>query len=259
MNKKNVLLTTILSVALVPGTADMAEAALMAVTTIDDFTVTQQVSKTGMGALTASSLNISSPLFGATTRRRITGNLTGGTGTVTVDVNQSFLGGFSTANGPGVSSKITTTYSTPPSSTTITPLVDFTQGTADRILIDILFNDFTMDVVLNVRDNDGTTGKFTLITPGSINTPTFYSALYSGFTATGGSTAGIDFTQISRFSFETNSRPGVPAADISFGLVATAKEIPDPPQDTPEPTTMLGLLAVAGAASAFRRKEYEAK
>lgn len=259
MNKKDVLLTTVLSVALVPVTASMAEAALMAVTTMDDFTVTQQVSKMGPGALTPSTLNISSPLFGATTQRRITGSLTGGTGTVTVDVNQSFLGGFSTANGPGVSSRITTTYSTPPSNTVINPPVDFTQGTADRILLDILFNDFTMDVVLNVRDNDGTNGKFTLTTPGSIFSPTLYSALYSGFTATGGTTAGIDFTQIRRFSFETNSVSGVPAADISFGLVATAKEIPDPPQDTPEPTTMLGLLAVAGAASAFRKKNAQAK
>lgn len=229
--------------------ASSAHAASIVVQTIDPFDVDQNVANVG-ASIGPNGVVINSTLLGNNVTRTISGNITLGStagGSVTVDVNQSQASAFAVSNGPGRRSNISTVY------TNLTTPVDFTvSGVADRIMLSIVENDTPMTIRFNFTDADGTTGFLTTTSPGTAGTPAIQSILYSSATSSGGTTPGLNFANITAFSFETNANLNN-SSDIIMDFVSVGREMP---ASTPEPATILGLLAFAGlGGSTLKKKE----
>lgn len=184
--------------------------------------------------------------------RIIDGQITAGStalaNSVVADSNISELGSFSVANGPNRQSEISVFYEPE------VPLniLDLTvNGQADRLIVNVTANDLPMDLIFNFTDGFGfSSNSIGIITPGNItaDNPTMLTVLFSEFPQ-------IDFSFITEFSFEVNTRSQFPAADITFDFFAVGAETPPPPTTTPEPKTVLGLIAVGGFGLVSGRRQ----
>ena len=94
-------------------------------------------------------------------------------------------------------------------------------------------------------------GEISVETPGDITSsnPTTLTVLFSELPI-------LEFGAITQFSFDVETQSEFPAADITFESFAVGAEItPPPPTTTPEPGTILGLMAVGGLGLVSRRRQ----
>lgn len=172
---------------------------------------------------------------------------------VQADSNRSQLGSFSVANGSGRESRITVSYDSPiedPMGGGFN-IIDFTAGgVADRLIINVTDNDSPMDLTFNFIDFFGGMGEISVETPGDITSsnPTTLTVLFSELPI-------LEFGAITQFSFDVETQSEFPAADITFESFSVGAEITPTTTTTPEPGTILGLMAVSGLGLVSRRRQ----
>lgn len=258
MNKKNVLLTTVLSVTLVPVTAGMAEAAI--VQSIDPLSAAQTVTRNQQSGTTTNNLAnltgtiFSSNLLNTNITRRLSLQKQGGVGPGTANIpTVNFGAGLDFSNNAGVNSKLTVQYRGTLASGKFNP-IDFTVGgLADRVSLGIILNDVALgqstqfSVTLGSGSNIVTQSILSNVDYNDANNPLPIEFLFSSF-------AGINPAAINTFSIMIDPPEN---GDVSLKFLGVGDDKPF--TTTPEPAAMLGLLAVAGAASTFRKKNAQAK
>ncbi|MDJ0731883.1 MAG: PEP-CTERM sorting domain-containing protein [Crocosphaera sp.] len=195
------------------------------------------------------------PLFPL--QRIIEGEITAGStalpGSVQADSNISVPGSFSVGNDPNRESEISVFYTSPiPDLPEEFNIIDFTVGgEADRLIVNVTANDLPMFIDFMFRDIFGGFGFVSLETPGGItaSNPTTLIALFSE-----AEFFGIDFSAITQFSFDVSTQSDFPAADITFDFFSVGTEITTV-TTTPEPGTILSLMAVSGLGLVSRRRQ----
>lgn len=228
MKTLKILASVAIATSIVPLVTEVAEAAL--IKTIDPLTDFQLADQTAV-----TSTNITSQLLGGVTR------------SIDVDavkqppnspfpLNSSAAiagGNLAFSNGVDTNGIVTVDYGS------FGP-VDFTMGGADSIIIG-----------LTSADLAGTAIKVTIngisVTQGPLGVAPPVMDLEFDFDAF----AGLDETAVTSFRIMVDP---VTAGDVTINLLGTSGTTPPPP--TPEPATMLGLLAVAGfGASTLKKKQ----
>lgn len=253
MNHKNILLTTALSAALVPLAAGVAEAAI--IQAIDPLTSPQTVIRTQPSGTTVNNLArlpgtiFANNVLNTNITRRVSLQKQGGRGPGEADIPTANFGpGLDFSNNAGVNSKLTVDYRGTLAGGKFRP-VDFTVGgLADRVSLGIILNDVALGQSTNfsVTLGSGTTTVTKTFSSDidydNPNRPLPIDFLFSDFT-------GINATQINAFSIMIDPPAN---GDVSLKFLGVGdNRVPS----TPEPTAMLGLLAVAGAATAMRNKK----
>lgn len=255
MNKKNVLLTTVLSAGLVPMAAGMAEAAI--VQAIDPLTATQTVTRTQGSGTTVSNLAnlpgtiLSNNPLNTNVTRRLSLLKQSGVGPGTANIPTANFGpGLDFSNNAGVNSRLTLEYRGTLAGGRFRP-VDFTVGgLADRITLGIILNDVALGENTNFSVTLGSgTSTFTKAFLSNVdysnpNNPLPIDFLFSDFT-------GINAAAINSFSITIDPPAN---GDVSLKFLGVGNAM-----TTPEPTALLGLLAVAGATVTMRKKQLQSK
>lgn len=222
------LSATALTATLIPLIAGNVQAAnFVTVNTIDPFTVSQ--SATGSlssfddpDVFLSSPATISGSFLGGGTDRTFAYQFLSGPGTSTVTTGG---GSFNITNGAGISSLTNISYTD-----FFSP--NLTNGEADRFLFTI--NNATAGGTVTITLNGGSLGSAEAVTVNytATSTPVHLNILFSEF--------GSSLVGLNNFIFEIQS-----TGSVSFGPIFTAREgVTPPPVGTPEPATVLGLLAV---------------
>lgn len=253
MNKRNVLLTTVLSVALVPGAAGIAEAAI--VQAIDPLSATQSVTRNANSGTTNNDLAVSGTIFGNNITRRLSLLKQSGNGPGAVNIPTANFGpGLDFSNNAGVNSRLTVQYRGTLPGQKFAPVDLTVGGLADRVSLGIILNDVPLNAAttFSVTLGSGTSTPVTQNITSNIDyddptNPLPIEFLFSSF-------AGINPAAINTFSIIIDPPAN---GDVSLTFLGVGNDAPL--ATTPEPATMLGLLAVAGAASVFRKKNAQAK
>jgi PEP-CTERM motif len=273
--------TTALAIATIPGMANAASASGL-VRWVDPFTVFQGVYVIGTpSTLDLSSATISSPLLGSAVTRTITVEKTAGDfvqplmAAVNAQANQ-----FVFNNAMGVAGNARVSYGT------FTPK-DFTSGgqmDSIRLGIDTLAltnlggTPGNVTFQFNFTDSDGTIGTLSRNFNSAVSATDFLLS-FDDATESGGNGV-LNFTEITAFSFQT-AVSGNAIVQSAFKPIAIASSnaplvfpplppssgfsrdsfagivIPSPPDtssaSTPEPSTVLGLLALGTFGIVSRR------
>lgn len=247
MNKTNVLLTTVLSVALVPGTAGMAEAAI--IQAIDPLSTAQTTTRNSASGTSNTNLSVGGTIFGSSINRRVSLTKQGGTGEGEAKIpTTNFGAGIEVNNNSGVNSSVTIRYSSTPTNLTFAPVDLTVGGLADRVSLGIILNEVggTATTNFSVAIN-GVTFSQALGFKDSTDPVLPLDFLFSSF-------VGVDPTQVTSFSVVLD--PPV-NGDIAVAFLGVGNAMTPP--TTPEPATMLGLLAVVGATATMRKKNKQVK
>ncbi|GFE70001.1 PEP-CTERM sorting domain-containing protein [Chroococcus sp. FPU101] len=227
MKTLKTLASVAIAATIVPLVAGVAEAAL--IKTIDPLSNFQLADQTAV-----TSTGISSQLLGGVSRSLdVDAVKQPSTSPFPLSSQVAIAGGeLAFSNGVGTNGIVTVDYGT------FAP-VDFTMGGADSIIVG-----------LTSADLAGTTIKVTIngisVTQGPVGVAPPVMDLEFDFDAF----TGLDETAVTSFNIMIDP---VTAGDVTINLLGTSGT-PTPPT-TPEPATMLGLLAVAGfGASALKKK-----
>lgn len=230
------LSVTALTATLIPLIAGNAHAAnFTTVNTIDPFTASQ--SETGSGFpgdfFLSPTESISGSFLGGGTDRTFGYEFLSGTGTSTVTTGG---GSFNIANGTGIGSNTNIAY------------IDFsspnlTNGGADRFLFTV--NNATAAGTITLTLNGGSLSSAEAFSVSyaatNTNTPIYLDILFSEF--------GTSLSGLTDFVVDIQS-----TGTVSFGPIVTAREgVTPPPVGTPEPATVLGLLAVGILGTMFKQ------
>jgi hypothetical protein len=229
MKTWQVLSSTALTATLIPLMVGNAQAATFeTINVIDPFTVSQ--SETGtfesidedFDIFLSPPATISNSFLGSGTDRTFGYQFLSGTGTSTVT---SGGGSFQILNGAGITSDTNIDYDVP-----LSP--NFTNGGADRFLFTI--NNATANGTIKLSLNGGSLSgvESATVSYSATNTPIHLDILFSEF--------GPSLVGLTDFIVDIQS-----SGSVSLGPIVTAREgVTPPPVGTPEPATVLGLLAV---------------
>ncbi|GFE69903.1 PEP-CTERM sorting domain-containing protein [Chroococcus sp. FPU101] len=249
MNKKNVLLTTVLSAALLPTAAGLAEAAI--IQTIDPLSTAQTTRRTQPNGTATTSASVPGTIFSAgNITRRLSVTKQGGRGLgETIIPTTNFGAGIEVNNISGVNSLVTISYGNPAANPTFAPVDLTVGGLADRVSLGIILNEVggTAVTPFSVTINGITVSK-SLGFKDSTDPVLPLDFLFSDFTAINSA-----FNPTAVTSFKLVLDP--PAnGDIAISFLGVGNAM-----TTPEPTALLGLLAVAGATATMRKKQLHSK
>ncbi|PSF37462.1 hypothetical protein C7H19_09840 [Aphanothece hegewaldii CCALA 016] len=249
MNQKNVLLSTVLSMPLVFGATEIAQAAI--VQAIDPLTAVQTVTRNAnTPGPTNNDLNVSGgTIFGNNITRRLSMLKQSGTGPGGAEIpTANFGAGLDYSNNAGVNSKLTVAYRGTLPSAKFAPIDLTVGGLADRVALGVILNDVALgqSTTFSVTLGSGTTVVTKNISSNvdfddPLN-PLPIEFLFSTFT-------GVNPAAINTFSIMIDPPAN---GDVSLKFLGVANNQPYPV--VPEPASILGLLAVAGAASTVRKK-----
>jgi hypothetical protein len=118
--------------------------------------------------------------------------------------------------------------------------INFTVNGADRFLVNVTSNDLVTNAATLIVNGVTFSGN----PPVAPNLPATLELPFSAF-------PGVDFTQVTSLVLELNP---FNEGDMALSFFAVGADI-QPPTGTPEPTTMLGLLAVGAMGFASRRRQ----
>jgi hypothetical protein len=218
------LSVTALTATLIPLIAGNAHAAnFTTVNTIDPFTTSQsETGNSGDFVFLSSTESISGSFLGGGTDRTFGYEFLSGTGTSTVTTGS---GSFQILNGAGIGSNTNITYngfSSP----------NLSSGGADRFLFTV--NNATVGgtITLTLGGGSLSSAEAFSVSYAATGTPIHLGILFSEF--------GPSLSGLTDFVVDIES-----TGTVSFGPIVTAREgVTPPPVGTPEPATVLGLLAV---------------
>jgi len=220
------LLLSAVSLGLIPVAAVNA----LTVNVIDDLTTTQAAIYPTPLSSTVAIAEDDSTVFGTIDRNL---DLTVQNNPVTpiiqgnIPLSGSGNPGLSFSNGDGTDGLLTLSYD-------ITSPTDFTQGGADRISIGLVSSDlFGAAITVILNGVDETVGPLDVAPPTQV-----LDFLFSSF-------AGVDLTAIDSFSIILDP---IEAGDMSISVLETRGNT-----TTPEPSTILGLLAVGLTGRVLRK------
>lgn len=230
MNKKFLLPLAVVG-SLLAGTSVQAATVISAV---DPLNQTQQASLIGGSLTPAPNVVVSGGLLSGVTR------------SLTLEIIQD-NGNFSVARVPASGSTPGFSLSNDVEQNTDAILdygtfapINFTVSGADRFLVNVTSN----DLITNVATLTVNGVTFSGNPPVAPNLPATIELPFSAF-------PGVDFTQVTSLLLELNP---FNEGDMALNLFAVGADVV-PPTGTPEPTTMLGLLAVGAMGFASRRRQ----
>lgn len=251
MNPTKTVITTVLATALVPWIASDAQSAI--VRAIDPLSTVQSVGRQTPGTTTNNKPNLSGTIFSnnalnTNITRRIILQQTSGQGQSLFVIPDPNLGaGISFSNNTNVNTAATIQYRGTLSGGKFSPVDLTVGGLADRVTVGIILNDLPLGQSTTFRLTLGsgtTTSTNTVVFNLDYNKPNRPFPVEFPFDTF----TGIVPTAINSFSLAID-----PPANGDVGIkilgVSDAARI----QTTPEPTTILGLLTVAGIASTLGR------
>lgn len=211
--------------------------------TLDSFNVTQTVNTSSVTTNSNTVNDVGNSFVGdrRTVTIQQTGQTIGGAG-FQVGINSPQPSLFNLIDNTGAQGNVMVEYFGATGTAPFAP-VDFTDGGMSNAFgFDVLGNPAGLyDAIVTVRSVGGSNVTRTADLGGG---ESFFN--FSNFT-------GVNFTQVEYVKFQFN---GVPGVNFTLNLLETAPDPldpPDPPATTPEPATIFGLLAVAGAG--FMRKK----
>ncbi|PSF35732.1 hypothetical protein C7H19_15985 [Aphanothece hegewaldii CCALA 016] len=230
MKTLKALASVAIATTIVPLVAGVAEAAL--IKTVDPLTDFQTVNQ----ATTPNTVGITSQLLGSVNRTiSVSGVKSPPSSPFPINAQVDVAGGFlSFATGTGTNGITTINYGT-------FAATDFTMGGADSIMLGLVSADLAgTNVTVTLNGIPKTLGPFGTVPPPV--GPLVFD--FDDF-------AGLDETAVTSFSVTIDPPT---AGDVTIDVIGTSG--PGIPPTTPEPTTMLGLLAVAAfGSSALKKKQ----
>jgi hypothetical protein len=222
------LLVSAVSLSLIPTAAVNA----LTINTIDNLTTTQSASDSTSLSTTVDIGAGSSTIFPSTLDRTLDLTIQNAPATAIIQGNVPLPGsgnpGLSFSNGDGTDGLLTLTYG-------ITTPTDFTQGGADRISIGLVSSDLIGASVTVILNGVSETISFLPVAPPE----QVLDFLFSSF-------AGVDPILITDFAIIVDP---VLEGDISVTILETRGNT----TATPEPATVLGLLAVGLTGRVLRK------
>jgi hypothetical protein len=200
---------------------------------LDPLTESQVLSSTTVGSVSAASIAGSStllPSFNRTLGLDVTTSI-GLPASTGVPIGGT--AGFFADNGTGATSVAALGY-------TFAPTDIFTGNTTGGIGLEVISADLGIELTVTATSaSDTVSVPFTI--PTAVSTPQFVVFNFSEF-------AGVDFTQLTALSISVTGPTASDASIRTFSVV-----VPSNVPGTPEPGTILGILAVAGAGALSRR------